>query len=117
MGSHSNSQAGQGATITTNIPSAGYVPENTYSITATINTVLAFWGPKGFEVTFEANTTNIKAGSFGTIDPTNTQTINNLTAVTHTARGNSLNTWLFNCVAPISGTGEITFYRAFIEAG
>ena len=117
MGCHTNAQTGQGAEVTTNIPSTGYEPGNTYNITAMVNLGIGFGDPKGFEVTCEANTTNTKAGLFGTTDPTNTQVINNGTAVTHTAAGNSLNTWTFNWVAPISGTGEITFYGAFIEAG
>ena len=117
MGCHTDAQTGQGATITTNIPSTGYEPGNTYNITAMVNLGLGFGDPKGFEVTCEANTTNTKAGLFGTTDPTNTQVINNGTAVTHTTAGNSFNSWSFNWVAPIAGTGDITFYGAFIEAG
>ena len=116
MGCHTDALQGQGAEITTDIPSTGYTPGNTYTITAIVNLGIGFGDPKGFEVTCEANTTNTKAGLFGTTDPTNTQVINNGTAVTHTAAGNSLNTWSFNWVAPIAGTGEITFYGSFIEA-
>jgi len=110
-------QQGQGATITTDIPSTGYEPGNIYNITATINSGLGFGDPKGFEVTCEENTNNTKAGLFGTSDPINTQFTNNSNAVTHTAAGNSLNTWNLTWEAPIAGTGDITFYGAFIEAG
>ena len=110
-------QQGQGATITTDIPSTGYEPGNIYNITATINSGLGFGDPKGFEVTCEENTNDTKAGSFGTSDPINTQFTNNSNAVTHTAAGNSLNTWNLTWEAPIAGTGDITFYGAFIEAG
>ena len=110
-------QQGQGATITTNIPSTGYEPGNTYNITATINSGLGIGGPNGFELTCEENTNDTKAGSFGTSDPINTQFTNNSNAVTHTAAGNSLNTWNLTWEAPMAGTGDITFYGAFIEGG
>ena len=110
-------QQGQGATITTDIPSTGYEPGNIYNITATMNSGLGFGDPKGFEVTCEENTNDTKAGSFGTSDPINTQFTNNSKAVTHTAAGNSLNTWSLTWEAPMAGTGDITFYGAFIEAG
>jgi len=108
-------QQGQGATITTDIPSTGYEPGNIYNITATINSGLGNGGPNGFEVTCEENTNGTKAGSFGTSDPINTQFTNNSNAVTHTAAGNSLNTWNLTWEAPMAGTGDITFYGAFIE--
>jgi hypothetical protein len=115
-GCHTDAQTGQGAEITTNIPSTGYTPGNTYTITAMLNLGVGSGDPKGFEVTCEENATNTKAGLFGASDPTNTQLKNNGTAVTHTTTGNSMNTWSFNWVAPIAGTGDITFYGAFIEA-
>ena len=68
-------------------------------------------------MTCEENTNDTKAGLFGTSDPINTQFTNNSNAVTHTAAGNSLNTWNLTWEAPIAGTGDITFYGAFIEAG
>ena len=37
MGCHTDAQQGQGATITTNIPSTGYEAGNTYNITAVLN--------------------------------------------------------------------------------
>ena len=114
MACHSDAQTGQGATITTNIPSTGYEPGNTYNITIMINTVGGF-GINGFEVTCEENTTNSKAGSFGITNPTSTQFTNNGSAVTHTTGGNNSGSWSFNWVAPIAGTGNITFYGAFIE--
>ena len=117
MGCHTDAQQGQGATITTDIPSTGYEPGNTYNITAKIVVGASLLYPKGFEVTCEENTTNTKAGLFGTSDLTNTQFTNNSNAVTHTAAGNSQNTWNLTWEAPIAGTGEVTFYGAFIEAG
>jgi len=115
MGCHTDAQQGQGATITTDIPSTGYEPGNTYNITAKIMVGGSSQDFKGFEVTCEENTTNTKAGLFGTSDLTNTQFTNNSNAVTHTAAGNSQNTWNLTWEAPIAGTGEVTFYGAFIE--
>ena len=115
-GCHSSAVQGQGAQITTNIPSAGYIPGDTYTITATIFLGLGGTDPKGFEVTCEENTNNTKTGSFGLIDAVTTQFTNNNNAVTHTASGNNLSSWSFNWVAPPAGTGDITFYGAFIEA-
>ena len=57
--------------ITSNIPSTGYVPGNTYNITVALNPVVGL-GPAGFEVTCEENTTNTKSGSFGITSPTST---------------------------------------------
>ena len=101
--------------ITSNIPSTGYIPGNTYNITVVLNPVVGL-DPAGFEITCEENTTNTKSGSFGITNPTSTQFTNNSSAVTHTTAGNSLGTWSFNWVAPIAETGDITFYGAFIEA-
>ncbi len=116
MGCHADAQTGQGATITTDIPLTGYEPGNTYNITVVSNPVVGS-DPAGFEVTCEENTTNTKTGSFGITNPNSTQFTNNNSAVTHTTAGNSLGTWSFNWVAPIAGTGDVTFYGAFIEAG
>ena len=115
MGCHTDAQIGQGATITTDIPSTGYEAGNTYNITAALNGSVP-QNISGFEITCEENATNTKTGSFGITNPTSTQFTNNSNAVTHTAAGNSQNTWSFNWVAPTTGTGEITFYGTFIEA-
>jgi len=100
--------------INSNIPSSGYVPGNTYTITAIIDPASML---SGFEVTCEENTTNTKTGTFFITTPNETQLVNSGSSVTHTAGGNSMNTWSFNWNAPAVGTGEITFYGAFIEAG
>jgi len=114
-GCHTNAQTGQGAIITTDIPSTGYEPGTTYNITAALNGSVT-QNISGFEITSEENNTNTKTGLFGITNPTSTQFTNNSNAVTHTAAGNSQNTWSFNWMAPTTGTGDITFYGAFIEA-
>jgi len=100
--------------ITSNIPSDGYIPGNTYTITANLANA---WGPNGFEITCEENTSNTKTGTLFNINTSATQLVNNGNAITHTTAGNSLNTWSFNWEAPSIGTGDITFYGAFIVAG
>jgi len=102
--------------ITSNIPSSGYVPGDIYNITAVHNGG-GFGDPKGFEITCEENTSNTKTGAIFITNSNATQFTNNGSAVTHTAAGNSLSTWSFDWQAPVVGTGDITFYGAFIEAG
>ncbi len=112
---HSITQIGQDPTFTTDIPVTGYVPGNIYNITVHINP-LPVSGPNGFEVTCEDNTNNTKAGTFVITDINDTKLTNNNNAVTHTYQGaNTTPTWNFSWVAPIAGTGDITFYGAFIE--
>ena len=96
--------------ITSNIPSTGYTPGNTYTITT------SSWAD-GFEITCEENTGNTKTGTFFNTNASATQLVNNGNAITHTAAGISSNTWSFDWEAPSIGTGDITFYGAFIEAG
>jgi hypothetical protein len=104
------------ANITSNIPPSGYVPGNIYNITAVHNGA-GFGDPTGFEITCEENTSNTKTGIFFITNSNTTQLVNNGNAVTHTAAGNSFMTWSFDWEAPLSGTGNVTFYGAFIEAG
>ena len=96
--------------ITSNIPSNGYTPGNTYTITT------SSWAD-GFEITCEENTGNTKTGTFFNTNASATQLVNNGNAITHTAAGISSNTWSFDWEAPSIGTGDITFYGAFITAG
>ena len=114
---HSGATPSTTSNITSNIPSSGYVPGNIYNITAVSNTGSVGPDPNGFEVTCEENTSNTKTGAFLITNANTTQFVNNNNAVTHTAAGNSLNTWSFDWEAPVAGTGDITFYGAFIEAG
>ena len=102
--------------ITSNIPSTGYVPGNTYNITVVHNGA-GFGDPTGFEITCEENALNTKTGTFFITNSNTTQLVNNGSAVTHTTAGNSFMTWSFDWEAPLSGTGNVTFYGAFIEAG
>lgn len=103
--------------ITSNIPANGYVPGETYTITATGTDAAAV--RFGFELTAEDSGNN-KTGTFTILDAARTQFTNNNTAVTHTSNGitpaGGSNSWQATWVAPESGTGEVTFYAAFNAA-
>ena len=109
---------GSNATITSNIPANGYVPGQTYTITANIQQsgISKF----GFEVTAEENNGN-KSGTFMITNNLETQLTNNNNAVTHTFNGTTGQSgnknWSFDWTAPSTGANQpITFYGAFIAA-
>ncbi|MDG2059292.1 MAG: Reeler domain-containing protein, partial [Flavobacteriales bacterium] len=107
---------GTGATITTNIPSSGYIPNQVYTITGNIQEMGIF--KFGFEISAEeANFGSAKTGSFMVTNSSETQFVNNNEAITHTAGGTSgfnSKSWSMDWEAPNSGTGSITFYGAFL---
>jgi len=105
--------------ITTNIPPAGYVPGETYTITARmtdqgINTF-------GFQATIFGDNSGVGAGTVQLTNTTTTRLMNGPVAdyVTHTITGNqgqdSLS-WSFEWVAPPVGTQSATIYAAFVSA-
>lgn len=96
--------------IQTNIPAAGYVPGNTYTIGVSISE--AGISKFGFELTAEDNA-NQKTGTFSISNPTETQLVNSGNAVSHTSSGvigSGSKTWSANWTAPPAGTGTLTFY-------
>lgn len=97
--------------ITTDIPTSGYVPGETYTITATANNN---GGERfGFQVTAKDGAAQL-AGTFTAIN-TNTKTIVNK-YITHTLAGSTATdtkAWTFEWTAPQTATGDITFYGAF----
>jgi len=103
--------------ITSDIPVSGYVPGQTYTISASANHAGA--GKFGFEVTAE-DLTNAKKGTFVITDEAQTRQANANTSVTHTLTGTTPSgdskSWSFNWTAPASGTGSIKFYGAFNAA-
>jgi hypothetical protein len=109
--------SGSGATITSNIPSTGYVPGTTYTITATV--AQTGINKFGFEITAEENTGGTKTGTFFVTNSTETKLVNSNTAITHKSAGTSgtnNKSWSMDWQAPTSGTGAITFYGAYIAA-
>ena len=113
---HSGSPSTVTGIITSNIPSSGYDPGVTYTITISIshpsnNTF-------GFQLTAE-DSTNAKIGGF-TAPNNSVQVVNGGNAVTHTASGNSgtsnARSWTIDWQAPAAGTGEVTFYVACLAS-
>ncbi len=108
---------GTGATITTDIPSTGYVPGNIYTITTNVNQsgITQF----GFEVTAEkGNSGSAKTGTF-LVTSAETKLTNNNTAITHKpggTSGNNSKSWSMDWEAPNTGTGDVTFFGSFIAA-
>ena len=102
-----------GGTVTSNIPASGYIPGATYSITASIMGASNEFG-------FQASPQN-SSGMVGSLQITNnTETqfsFGNNRYITHTQIGSSgsgSKSWTFNWTAPASGTGNVTFYAAFL---
>ncbi|HDS06022.1 MAG TPA: T9SS type A sorting domain-containing protein [Bacteroides sp.] len=98
--------------ITSDIPEDGYVANTTYTITA--QATRAGSSKFGFQVSPQNS-----SGTFiGSLINTGTETT--LTSdpnyITHTSSGTSgsgFKTWTFDWTAPVSGSGEVTFYAAF----
>ena len=102
--------------ITSNIPPSGYIPGNTYVITASI--IRSGHTTFGFEISPQDS-----AGTFlGTLVNNSTETqlvgsTNNY--VTHTLSGTNgadNKSWSFDWLAPSQGAGNLTFYGAFLAA-
>lgn len=104
------------ASITSNIPLGGYIPGQTYTITATVQgTGLSRFG---FEVSPQ-NAAGQQRGTLVVTDATNTQLVGANKYITHKQAGTSgsgSRSWSFNWVAPAAGTGALTFYGAFNAA-
>lgn len=113
-GGSANPQAGW---ISSNIPSGGYIPGQTYTITATgTHTGVGLFG---FEVTAENSTAN-KTGTFVVTNSIETQLTGNGNSITHTSGGTQVSgnsrSWTFDWIAPAAGTGTVGFYGAFNAA-
>jgi len=111
--------------ITSTIPGSGYVPGQTYTITAT-----AVSSPNRVRFGFEISPQTSTGANAGQMIITNTTTTHFVIAaapnstrwITHTLTGSSaaatpgIKAWSFNWTAPASGTGTVTFYGAFNSA-
>lgn len=112
---HGGTASQQDGWITSNIPATGYMPGETYTITATGTHTGA--SKFGFEITSENN--DAKVGTFIVTDGTTTKLDNVDKAITHTssnAATDGSKTWSFEWTAPATGTGDVTFYGAFNAA-
>jgi hypothetical protein len=102
--------------ISSDIPQTGYLPGQKYKVTITANDPAAV--KMGFEIT--AETTAGKQGTFSISDSARTQLTNNNAAVTHKYEGispiNGKITWSCDWMAPVKGTGNVTFYASINAA-
>lgn len=103
--------------ITSNIPAEGYIPGQTYDITAigTHTGVVKF----GFELTAE-DLSGSKTGTLTITDPLQTKYTNSQSAVTHTSDGTNpvgnMKVWNMSWTAPDPGVEDVIFYAAFNAA-
>lgn len=102
--------------ITSSIPSTGYVPGQTYTVTGTVtgSGLVRF----GFEISPQT-VSGTKVGNLVVTDNTNTQSLTSGKYITHTTTGSSgtnSRSWTCNWVAPVAGTGTFKFYGAFNAA-
>jgi hypothetical protein len=96
--------------ITSNIPAEGYVPGTTYQITAT--NPITGTGRMGFEVSPQ----NVAGALLGTLIAGSGSQLNGSGKyVTHASANTTTSTWTFSWVAPVAGTGSVTFYGAFAK--
>ena len=98
--------------ITSDIPGSGYVPNTTYTVTATAT------GAGHTKFGFQVSPQNSSGTFLGTLVNTSSETklISNLNYITHTFTGTSgsgSKIWTFDWTAPGPGSGEVTFYGAF----
>ncbi len=99
--------------ITSNIPLAGYMPGNTYTITATVTQASRI--KFGFEISPQSSTGAL-LGTIIATNPTETQIIGLGKWITHRAAGTAgsgSRTWTFDWTAPPINSGTVTFYGAF----
>ena len=112
--------SGTGTLAIEGLPENGFVPENTYSLTVTLDDPNMMRG--GFEVTviYDAGGGNyLMGGGFEVTDPTNTQLSDNTGStpdfMKQTSTGSHAGTsgpfsWSFDWVAPVELADMVTFY-------
>lgn len=100
------------AWITSDIPGSGYLPNTTYTITATATS-------SGIEkFGFQISPQNSEGTLLGTLASSDSETAltSNSEYITHTSEGTTgsgSKTWTFDWTSPEPGTGDVTFYGAF----
>lgn len=103
--------------IVSDIPSGGYVPGATYNFSATVSH--ASFNRFGFQISPQNVAGQLK-GTLIASDVANTQLIGSGKWITHTTAGTAgtanARTWTFQWTAPAAGTGQVSFYGAFLKA-
>lgn len=105
---HGGNNATVNGWITSNIPTQGYTPGTTYSITATASGT----GKKGFEISPQS----VSGAQLGILAAgTGNHLVGGTKYVTQNSSGASGSTvsWTFSWTAPAAGTGAVVFYGAF----
>ena len=105
-GCHNGTPTAVSNVITTDIPAEGYTAGVTYNITVTVTGS----GGKGFMVSPQ----NSAGAYLGTLISGSGSKLTLSKYITHsTDKSSSPAVWTFQWKAPISGTGDVTFYGAF----
>jgi hypothetical protein len=113
-GCHGGGSTFQPNMISTDIPSSGYIPGQTYQITATV--VFAGRTKFGFQLSPQRANGNT-AGTM--IANSSVQLTGSQRYATHNSSSNTgsgSRSWTFNWTAPATGLGPVTFYAAFNAA-
>jgi hypothetical protein len=105
---HGSSATTTTGLITSNIPADGYVAGQTYQITATNS--MTGSGKYGFEVSPQ-NATGTQLGTL--VAGTGSKLVGGTKYVTQSSANSTTHVWTFGWVAPVAGTGAVTFYGAF----
>jgi hypothetical protein len=112
-GCHAGTASAQDNMITSNIPTAGYIPGQTYTINVSVSQ--AGISKFGFSISPQSSSGAV-LGSLVISNTTETQLKNVVHQyVTHTTAGNAgtgSKTWSFDWIAPTVGTGAVPFYAA-----
>lgn len=104
--------------IVSDIPESGYIPDSTYTITATA-TGIESSKKFGFEASPQLETGKI-AGKIILTNANETKLIAGGKCITQKEAGTDGTTsksWSFKWIAPAKGTGNLTFYAAFLIGG
>lgn len=116
-GCHTGTASSSGGSITSNVPVTGYIPGDTYTITATIT--VSGINKFGFEISPQG-TTSTQKGTLIATDAINTKLLGMtgkyITHKTAGTAGTGTKTWTFNWTAPIAGSGNAILYGAFVAA-
>lgn len=117
-GCHSGISVGIKTNVfTSNIPTDGYVPGTTYTITATVRSSPSR-NTFGFQISPQTNAGVLVGSMISTSAGTKLTGAGKY--LTHTSSGitgsGGVKSWSFNWVAPVAGTGNVTFYGAFNHA-
>lgn len=110
-GCHSGSATDRDGIISSNVPSTGYIPGETYTISVLITQqgINRF----GFQVSPQAANGAVQ-GTITITDAARTQLVSGKYVTHRQASINSANSnsWAFNWTAPSAGTGTVNFYGA-----